>query len=98
MKNKFLKRMDEAYARCPGVVMAEMPGNELATGHVLIEPACCKAALDFLKRRFHVEKKEIIEATGELRFQITPRLRRTRNGPVVRVKYQKPVQFELSLA
>jgi len=87
--------MDDAYAHCPGIVMAEMPRNELATGHVIVDPVCCKPALDFLKRRFHVEEKEIIEQTGELRFVITPRLRRTRNGPVVRVKYQKPVQFEL---
>lgn len=97
MKKRFSKRMDEAYRECPGVTMAEMPGSEIATGFVVVEPVCAKPALDFLKRRFHVEEKQFIEQTGELRFVITPRVRRTANGPAVRVRYQKPVQFELPL-
>lgn len=96
MKTPFRKRMDEAYAQCPGVTMGTMPASELDVGFVLVEPVCCKPALDFLKRRFHVEEKEIVEATGELRFVITPRVRRaSKGGP--RMRYQKPIQYQLPL-
>jgi hypothetical protein len=96
MKKSFRKRMDEAYSMCPGAVLGRMPASEIDAGHLLIEPGCCKAALDFLKRRFHVEEKEIVESTGELKFVITPRLRRTASRPAPR-RYIKPIQYELPL-
>lgn len=95
MKNQFRKRMDKAFEECPGVVMGHMPGNEHATGEIIVDPVCSKVALDFLKRRFHVEERDIIDQTGELRFVITPRTRRAPGKPAVR--YQKPFQYELPL-
>lgn len=97
MKNRFQNRMDRAFNECPGVTLAEMPGNERATGSIVVEGVCAKVAFDFLRRRFHIEEKEFIEETGELKFVIVPRTRQQRGQPA-RVRYQKPVQFELPLA
>lgn len=77
--------------------MSRAPLNGSDEGEVIVDPVCSKPALEYLKRRFFVEKQVGIEQTGELRFIIRARIRRTVAGKRVTVKPQKAVQYELAL-
>ncbi len=94
--HNLVARMKRAFAQCPGAIGGTMPEREGQMGHILIEPQCIMAALEFLKRRFHVNREALIGSTGELRVDIVPRSRRagTRRA---RALFKKPEQFELAL-
>lgn len=97
MKTTYQQRLSDKLAECPGHVYSRAPVSPVDEGEIVVEPVCSKIALDFLKRRFRVEKQVGVESSGELKFIISPRnqTRVTRTG--VRVRYQKPVQFLLAL-
>lgn len=90
--------MSQAFDKCPGAVVGDMPTSEQAEGNIIVEPSCSKAALTFLRRRFHVEESVGIETTGELRFVIKPRVRRAPGAPKFKPHFQKQIQYELPLS
>lgn len=96
MKNRFSKRMNQAFEKCPGAVDARLPQSPVDTGYIAVEPECAKQAKDFLRRRFIVNDMIEIEVTGEIKFEIVPR---TRKESVRRNSrpFAKPEQFELQL-
>ncbi len=91
-----IARMKRAYAECPGAVGGTMPEREGQVGYILIEPGCINTAMEYLKRRFHVNREAGIESTGELRVDIIPR---SRKGGARRARrlFKKPEQFEFTL-
>lgn len=89
--------MKRAYDRCPGVVTGKLPVSENDEGYFIIEPACSREAVRFLRRRFHVSGEAGIEATGELRLVVIPRVRRAGVARKLRMDFGKPIQqFEFT--
>jgi len=84
--------------QCPGFVGADVSESDHCESRVVIEPAYITAAMQWLKRRFHVnENLELSSDTG-LTVEIKPRVRSCRTGGVKRrVTFAKPIQFELAL-
>lgn len=96
---EYSDRMQRALALCPGYVGSDSPSSDAGRGVVVVEPGCIIEALKWLKRRFNAS--ETIDISTELQgiaVEIAPRVRRSSNcGPRVKVSFEKPVQFELSL-
>ncbi len=95
----YVARMQRALNLCPGIVGSDAPTSDTGRGVVVVEPGRIIEALKWLRRRFHAS--ETIDISTELQgiaVEIAPRVRRSSNcGPRIKVMFEKPVQFELSL-
>lgn len=96
---EYQKRMQLSLAQCPGFIGADAPRGEGFKGNVVVEAGEAPAAMLWLKRRFHVNENISLSTDTGICIEVITRKRKPA-GPgarPVKVSWEKPKQFELTL-
>ena len=96
---EYQAKMQRVFSQCPGFIGGDAPSCAAGIGRLVVEPGCGVEALNWLKRRFHVNASlELDRSIEGLVFEVVARARSSGGrGKRIAVNFAKPEQFELAM-